>query len=378
MKKITLLFSICAFLMANVINAQTVVWSSDLEDLTGWGNVQDLDGDTNNWGFYNPGALSIAVGFSGIYASSASYSSNGALTPDNLLFTPTMSIPEEAVVITYKMKVAASYTPDFAENFTVYVYDDATGPSIDSPIYTETLSAGGAGTAKLISAEVPATFAGKTVRFIIRHHDCTNQDSIMVDDFEVSYTTGAQTVNTVTIDWGFNSTPSTTNDAQVASRTIEVGDTVTWTWVGSSTHNLVKLTGPEDGFGVDVVRYPVGHVYSHTFKTIGVNTYDCSPHPDSMFGTITVVAEGALSTSEARRLNFEMFPNPASDKVSIQLPFGAENATVEFYDSLGRLALSKKVTRINNKMDVNALSKGIYILKVFTADQIGSQKFIKN
>ena len=97
-----------------------------------------------------------------------------------------------------------------------------------------------------------------------------------------------------------------------------------------------------------------------------------------MKGTVTVVAEGTLSTSEARRLNFEMFPNPASDKVSIQLPSGAENATVEFYDSLGRLALSKKVMRINNQMDVNALSKGIYILKVFTAEQIGSQKFIKN
>jgi len=187
----------------------------------------------------------------------------------------------------------------------------------------------------------------------------------------------AQTTNTETIDWGFNSTPSATGDSN-ASRTIEIGDTVTWTWVGSSTHNVVKLTGPEAGFGVDEVRYPVGHVYSHTFNTIGVNTYDCSPHPDSMFGTITVVAEGALSTSEARRLNFEMFPNPASDKVSIQLPSGAENATVEFSAPEGRLALSKKVTRINNKMDVNALSKGIYILKVFTADQIGSQKFIKN
>ena len=187
----------------------------------------------------------------------------------------------------------------------------------------------------------------------------------------------AQTTNTETIDWGFNSTPSATGDRN-ASRTIEIGDTVTWTWVGSSTHNLAKLTGPEAGFGVDAVRYPVGHVYSHKFTTVGVNTYECSPHPNTMFGTITVVAEGALNTSEARRLNFEMFPNPASDKVSIQLPSGAENATVEFYDSLGRLSLSKKVTRINNKMDVNALSKGIYILKVFTADQIGSQKFIKN
>ena len=185
----------------------------------------------------------------------------------------------------------------------------------------------------------------------------------------------AQTVNTVTIDWGRNSTPSATGDSN-ASRTIEVGDTVTWVW-NSNNHNVVSNSGANESFNSGATEN-VGATFSHTFILEGASDYLCTPHPNDMFGTITVVAEGTLSTSEARRLNFEMFPNPASDKVRIQLPSGAENATVEFYDSLGRLALSKKVTRINNKMDVNALSKGIYILKVFTADQIGSQKFIKN
>ncbi|MDC1465760.1 T9SS type A sorting domain-containing protein [Polaribacter sp.] len=182
----------------------------------------------------------------------------------------------------------------------------------------------------------------------------------------------AQTVNTVTIDWGFGSNP-TASGAADTSRTIEVGDTVKWVW-NSDGHNVVSNSG--ESFNSGALEND-GATFSHTFILEGTSDYVCSPHP-GMFGTITVVAEGALSTSETKRLKFEMFPNPASDKVRIQLPSGAENATVEFYDSLGRLALSKKVTRINNKMDVNALSKGVYILKVFTADQIGSQKFIKN
>ena len=185
----------------------------------------------------------------------------------------------------------------------------------------------------------------------------------------------AQT-NTVTIDWTYGSNP-TASGAANASRTVEIGDTVTWVW-SSSGHNVESKGANESFYSGAYQGTPSGTTFSHTFTSEGSNYYVCTPHKDYMFGTITVVAEGALSTSEARRLNFEMFPNPASDKVSIQLPSGAENATVEFYDSLGRLALSKKVSRINNKMDVNALSKGIYILKVFTADQIGSQKFIKN
>jgi plastocyanin len=185
----------------------------------------------------------------------------------------------------------------------------------------------------------------------------------------------AQTTETVTIDWGFGSNPSASGAAN-ASITIEVGDTVKWVW-NSNNHNVVSNAGANESFNSGATEN-VGATFSHIFTLVGSSDYVCTPHSDNMFGTITVVAEGSLSTSEARRLNFEMFPNPASDKVRIQLPSGAENATVEFYDSLGRLALSKKVTRINNKMDVNALSKGIYILKVFTADQIGSQKFIKN
>jgi len=96
-----------------------------------------------------------------------------------------------------------------------------------------------------------------------------------------------------------------------------------------------------------------------------------------MFVTITVVAEGVLSISEANLLKFEMFPNPASDKVTIQLPSGTEKATVQFYDYLGRLALTKKVTSAKNILEVNSLSKGVYMLKVVTEDKVGSQKFIK-
>ena len=39
----------------------------------------------------------------------------------------------------------------------------------------------------MVSVDVPATFAAKTIGFLIRHYDCTNQATFMVDDFEVSY-----------------------------------------------------------------------------------------------------------------------------------------------------------------------------------------------
>jgi hypothetical protein len=85
----------------------------------------------------------------------------------------------------------------------------------------------------------------------------------------------------------------------------------------------------------------------------------------------------SLSISEANRLQFDLFPNPASERVTIQLPLGLDKATVQFYDYLGKLALTHHVTNSNNKINVNDLSSGVYILKVLSNDKIGSQKFIK-
>ncbi len=85
-----------------------------------------------------------------------------------------------------------------------------------------------------------------------------------------------------------------------------------------------------------------------------------------------------LSTPEANRLNFEMYPNPASESLKVQLSSGSDKATVQFYDNIGRLALSKNVTNENNTIGINSLSKGVYIVKVLSNDKIGSQKFIKN
>jgi hypothetical protein len=72
-----------------------------------------------------------------------------------------------------------------------------------------------------------------------------------------------------------------------------------------------------------------------------------------------------------------MYPNPATSELNIQLPSDANEAIVEFYDTMGRLSLSKKITKSNLNINVSSLSSGIYLLKVLSEDKIGAQKFIK-
>lgn len=89
------------------------------------------------------------------------------------------------------------------------------------------------------------------------------------------------------------------------------------------------------------------------------------------------ISTPSLSTKSFNTLAFDMYPNPSKSNVTIDLPSAASKAKVEFYDYLGRLALSTTISAGNNKVNVNELSTGMYILKVSADDKIGTKKFIK-
>ncbi len=98
----------------------------------------------------------------------------------------------------------------------------------------------------------------------------------------ISLCVGAQTTHQ--LGWG-----NTGSDAN-QQITIEVGDTVEWTW-GSGTHNLVTTSGTET---IDSGYHGVGYVFSYTFNEVGATDYVCSPHAGNMYGTVTVEEASAV------------------------------------------------------------------------------------
>ena len=99
----------------------------------------------------------------------------------------------------------------------------------------------------------------------------------------ISLLVGAQTTHE--LGWG-----NTGADAN-QQLTINVGDTVEWTW-GYGTHNLVSTSGVET---FDSGYESSGFVWSHTFTLVGSTNYVCSPHAGNMYGTITATAAPSSS-----------------------------------------------------------------------------------
>ena len=156
--------------------------------------------------------------------------------------------------------------------------------------------------------------------------------------------------------------------------TIAVDDTVTWTW-GSGTHNL-RSTGGVEMF--DSGYYGPGYQFSHTFTVPGVTTYICDPHPNSMYGTVTVTA--TASVGEQDLFNFNVFPVPASDIINISLDkINNDQISIEVYDLLGRQNMSSVSNATNGKVSLNisGLTRGIYMMKVISGTTTSVRRFIK-
>ena len=150
--------------------------------------------------------------------------------------------------------------------------------------------------------------------------------------------------------------------------TIDVGDTVIWTWTDSPSHNLISTSGTHT---FDSDYHGQGYTYSLTFNEPGVTDYTCTPH-SSMYGTITV--NSLMSVNENEMLGLKIFPNPTSSgyvtlKTSVS---GIKN--VELFDLSGKIVLKTSLNA--NTLNVDSVSPGVYFIKLSVNGVVETSKLI--
>ncbi|MBN2778666.1 MAG: T9SS type A sorting domain-containing protein, partial [Bacteroidales bacterium] len=74
----------------------------------------------------------------------------------------------------------------------------------------------------------------------------------------------------------------------------------------------------------------------------------------------------------------EVYPNPASVLLYLQLPENSGDAIVKIYDTTGRIVQSEKLVNNQNTINIRSLTAGSYVLKVQFRDNCWSSRFIKD
>ena len=84
---------------------------------------------------------------------------------------------------------------------------------------------------------------------------------------------------------------------------------------------------------------------------------------------------GTASIDKNNLSNVSLYPSPAQNELTISAENTIQNASI--YNVLGRKVQAFNVNAASKKLDVSALSTGIYILKYTVDNVVGSMKFIK-
>jgi hypothetical protein len=90
------------------------------------------------------------------------------------------------------------------------------------------------------------------------------------------------------------------------------------------------------------------------------------------FGPVSNITEQSFGQS------FQIFPNPATESLSIHLN-EKETATIEVFDETGRrMHMEKTNTEVSKiELNISEFSSGIYTVRVTQANHASAQIFIK-
>jgi hypothetical protein len=195
MKKV--LLSISAIVAAAAINAQTTVYTAtNLADYQAW-SVIDLDQDTQAWGVFDfltgnaGGPVGTSFDAQGFVLGSFSWDPETELplTPDNWAISPAINLTgyTSASLSWGRAAVDADF---YAENYSVYVVTAADATALGAalaaatPVYTETIATGNAWVVRTV--DVSSFDNTANVYVAIRHHACTDQFLLVVDDITIT------------------------------------------------------------------------------------------------------------------------------------------------------------------------------------------------
>ena len=104
--------------------------------------------------------------------------------------------------------------------------------------------------------------------------------------------------------------------------------------------------------------------------------------PDDFLGygipDLDLARSNALSLDDSQIENFRFYPNPVSTQLNIEMPLIANQLEVSVYNQLGQEVMNQLITEYSSFINVSDLASGIYVIKLSTANNSKTFKFIKS
>lgn len=284
------------------------------------------------------------------------------------------------------------YTPQNAVS--LYNIEYTTSGSGNSPYYGQMITNfGGIATATYATGYYLQT-SGTNAWAAVQVYDPTNAANVAIGD---------SIKITANIDEYFNMTEVT--NVLVFSK-VSSGNTVPAPAVLATTNDvnaemyegiLVQATGPyvaaswssayhtwnlDDGSGAAVVDKQIFDAFPSVAPTAG--TYKVTGPVNYSFSAFSIEPRTAADVvfvsgveQYTNTLNAVVYPNPVSNKLTVQLPFNAQNAKVSVTDVLGNEIMSVSANGTEVTLEGLNMASGVYMVKILADNKVQQTKIVK-
>lgn len=99
------------------------------------------------------------------------------------------------------------------------------------------------------------------------------------------------------------------------------------------------------------------------------------PNNSARMDDFSVVETPTASLADLQKFNFKSYPNPANDFIKLSASKNIDK--IEVYNLLGQVVKNEVINSNNTEVNISSLSNGVYIVRAFIEDAIGTYKFIK-
>lgn len=173
-------------------------------------------------------------------------------------------------------------------------------------------------------------------------------------------------LSTAELSWNENGNATAWDIAVIPN--FNVGTTLpTTAWVSGATSNPFILTNIPAGYGCYVFFVRSVCSVIDVSPWVAVATSGCSTNVNNYLATLS---NDSFSSNSS---GLQISPNPSKNIVQIKINSKIDKITV--FDSLGKVILIQ--TQNNNEIDVENLSKGIYLIEIISENEKIYRKFIK-
>ena len=167
-------------------DVSTLPWLEDFERPIGldcW-TVYDIDGDGHSWVTSEDMSNSISFSGSNAIGSASWIYGNGALTPNNWIVSPQITLPAEGNIVLAWMEMA-NHPSDYTEHYALYI--STNGPDLFdfSKVWEGTVPSGQ--NWRQVTQSLNA-YRGQTIHIAFRHYNCTDLFWLVLDDIRIAKT----------------------------------------------------------------------------------------------------------------------------------------------------------------------------------------------